>query len=122
MNALKLTDDELAIVKCALIAMKKNLEMIMDEPIFLNSAESNKENLQTAFVLAESIMKKIELIERNDAEPTIHGKWIETTVRGSYAICCSVCGSENEVITSSNFCPNCGAEMSLEIESDNNEN
>lgn len=62
-NNLELTNDELAIVKCALIAMKKNLEMIMDEPIFLNSAESDKENLQTALVLAGSIVEKISLCE-----------------------------------------------------------
>ena len=98
-----------------------DLDELNKYPIRLNNYD--KENGNMNFVLGiESVLEWANYLPIIEAKSIIYGKWIETTVRGSYAICCSVCGSENEVITPSNFCPNCGAEMSLEIESDNNEN
>jgi rRNA maturation endonuclease Nob1 len=46
-----------------------------------------------------------------DAQSVRYGKWIETVVRGTPSICCSMCGSESPVCYPLNFCPDCGAEM-----------
>ena len=41
------------------------------------------------------------------------GRWVETTVRGSTALCCSYCGQESGVLYRYNYCPNCGAKMEV---------
>jgi hypothetical protein len=41
------------------------------------------------------------------------GQWVETTVRGSTALCCSYCGQESGVLYRYNYCPNCGAKMEV---------
>lgn len=46
-----------------------------------------------------------------DAQPARYGKWVETVVRGTPSIYCSMCGSESPVCYPLNFCPDCGAEM-----------
>ena len=46
-----------------------------------------------------------------DAEPK-KGRWVETIVRSSTALCCSNCGQDSGSLYRYNYCPNCGAEMS----------
>lgn len=41
------------------------------------------------------------------------GRWVETTIRGSTALCCSYCGQESGVLYRYNYCPNCGAKMEV---------
>ena len=46
-----------------------------------------------------------------EVEPVRHGRWIESTSRGSCSIYCSYCGSHKETICPSEYCPTCGARM-----------
>lgn len=45
-----------------------------------------------------------------DVRSVVHGKWLRTLTYWAY---CSVCGEEppDETNTTTNFCPNCGADM-----------
>ena len=45
-----------------------------------------------------------------DAEPVLHGKWIEKSTGGEHFDCCSKCGYV-EWDAPTNYCPNCGADM-----------
>jgi len=114
MNALELTDDELDVVKSVLNAMKRNIEMVLNESIFLNSAESDIVTLQTALRLAENVVEKIDNIDKApiiDAESIRYAHWVKSTIRGQDSIYCSACLSENQSILPSNYCHNCGANM-----------
>lgn len=49
-----------------------------------------------------------------EVAPSVHGRWIERTVRGSSAIVCSQCMIDSGISYRFNYCPNCGAIMDLE--------
>lgn len=55
-------------------------------------------------------------IERLRNELPKKGHWVKTTVRGSSAFGCSVCGCESGTLYDYAFCPNCGADMRGEQE------
>ena len=48
----------------------------------------------------------------NDAEPVVHGEWIEVDV-GDCCYRCSECGFIRDayLLDTSNYCPKCGAKM-----------
>ena len=50
------------------------------------------------------------LREIPSAEPK-KGRWVETIVRGSTALCCSNCGQDSGSLYRYNYCPCCGAKM-----------
>lgn len=57
------------------------------------------------------ICDAIEAMPTINAEPVRHGRWIESTSRGSYSVYCSYRGSHKETICPSEYCPTCGAQM-----------
>ena len=82
----------------------------------------------------DSLMEEIQAIPSADVAPVRHGRWVKN-VRGDYSIVCSECGygfptdgyawigcnrrsDEREycfqITDVKNYCPNCGAKMSLE--------
>ena len=61
--------------------------------------------------MVEIFTRAIEAQPTIDAEPVVHGHWIENSCL--YGTFCSRCG-ENYGIPF-NFCPNCGAKMDEEV-------
>ena len=60
----------------------------------------------------------IDVIQDADVIPVVHGKWIDVREKrlfGDHYFLCSNCKSRNGLMIPFNYCPNCGAEMDLEI-------
>lgn len=60
-------------------------------------------------IAEETLRQQAENVK--DWRPARRGKWVETVVRGTPSIYCSMCGSESPVYYTLDFCPNCGAKM-----------
>lgn len=58
----------------------------------------------------------------SDVAPVVHGRWIESIVRGSYALICSQCRRDTGVAYDFDYCPNCGAKMDLQEEQKEDKN
>lgn len=75
--------------------------------------------------LAEDVLEEIDSAPTIEAEPVRHGKWevkqqtkkineYNMTISGKYPTC-NLCGfAETGPFNKTNYCPNCGAKMSLE--------
>ena len=60
----------------------------------------------------------IDVIQDADVVPVVHGRWIDVREKrlfGDHYFLCSNCKSRNGLMIPFNYCPNCGAEMDLEI-------
>ena len=80
-----------------------------------------------ADVLLDSIFKSCNTTEATinnaptiDAVPVAHGEWVTTrTIIHDGELYCSLCGQEalaeygRHIYIKSNYCPNCGAKMSI---------
>lgn len=77
---------------------------------------TGRSNGKTAF--AEAISKIINGAQKVDAEPVRHGKWkkIKGAINCSACKSCSWSMSFEDLVTSFNYCPNCGAKMRGEKE------
>lgn len=74
-------------------------------------------------VCFDNVAKMIELLPAADVAEVKHGKWIEVQKENIWndivpVLECSACGKytvgTREIMTKSNYCPNCGAKMDLE--------
>lgn len=57
------------------------------------------------------IVEAIRDMPKEEVEPVRYAHWVECTVRGSLALCCSDCGSDSGTLYQYDTCPNCGARM-----------
>lgn len=57
------------------------------------------------------IVEAISDMPKEDVAPIRYAHWVECTVRGSPALCCSDCGSDSGTLYPYDTCPNCGAIM-----------
>ena len=63
---------------------------------------------------------EIESMPTIDAEPVVHGHWIEKSDGAELQLVCEKCGydyieADPDCIERHNFCPNCGAKMDEEV-------
>lgn len=65
--------------------------------------------------LADCIAIEIEGLPAADVEPVRHGRWIDNGIPESVLSGCSICGYSCGAYTF-NYCPNRGAKMDLECE------
>ena len=68
--------------------------------------------------MANLHVSDIDTIQDADVIPVVHGKWIDVREKrlfGDHYFLCSNCKSRNGLMIPFNYCPNCGAEMDLEI-------
>lgn len=85
------------------------------ESMFTASGECN-----VARVVATECAADIMNLPAVDAEPVKHGKWeFDNHACGYYmsGCVCSLCGY-GVMISSANYCPNCGAKMDLEAQNE----
>lgn len=64
----------------------------------------------------DDMIGEIEDFPSTDVAPVKYGKWLRTDIDGEAISKCSVCKYPVSTFwNESNFCPNCGAKMNLEV-------
>ncbi len=84
----------------------------------IEEIKSNKDIPKNYGTLLD-ISRKIRSLPTIDAEPVIHGHWVENRDRAELQLICSQCGydyieADPDCIERHNFCPHCGAKMDEE--------
>lgn len=85
--------------------------------VFKSQAEADLMNDTYSKVLPTNMISFCDAVKEllKEKQPP-KGHWINTTVRGSLAHVCSVCGLESGTLYDYAFCPFCGADMRGEQE------
>ena len=68
----------------------------------------------------EALVKAVDDAPTIDAEPVRHGRWmwVDQPDGRTSVLTCSACGGTEWASETSNYCPNCGAKMDLEVRED----
>lgn len=98
-----------------LIDADKLIELIDDDIASLDKNMS-REGYDVCLCTLEMVKQYIKVLSTVEAEPTKHGRWIKTELKGR--LVCSECGqyalmhgAAHRHFVASNYCPNCGAKM-----------
>ncbi len=109
--------EELKLSMCAgaraILNTKKYHGTIYMQDVFSDSPK------EIPYLQAAEILYTASEQEQEDVAPVVHGKWLFVDNDGYWYNECSVCGGRTENHDGSppdfNYCPNCGAQMDLEV-------